>query len=284
MTSTEHPGAGPLSVWLLDPDDTHERYRARYTPDTPHPADVLNPTLAARAIATWTRPGDLIIDPYAGIGATLIEAAHTGRHAVGVEANPTHHRAAVCNLQYAATRAARGGRTTLYRGSGHLLPAAVQALRGTAALVLFAAPPHASPDQLARAIAAGAELLTDAGHLVVATHARRPDRRLIDVPGSVLTAATRTGLDPIERLAAVHLPVTRPHQQSAPGPAAVHTARESGWHDHVIAHTDILVLRPAHRRARRHQRQHARPVPAIPTAASSALNTATRCGERRAAA
>lgn len=45
-------------------------------------------TLARRAIALFTKPGDLVVDPFAGSGTALAEAAAMGRRAVGYEASP----------------------------------------------------------------------------------------------------------------------------------------------------------------------------------------------------
>lgn len=46
------------------------------------------PQIAARAIATLTRPGDLVLDPYCGSGTTLVESALAGRKAIGIDLNP----------------------------------------------------------------------------------------------------------------------------------------------------------------------------------------------------
>jgi 16S rRNA G966 N2-methylase RsmD len=39
-------------------------------------------------IERYTRPGDLVIDPFCGSGVTLIEAARLGRRSVGIDVNP----------------------------------------------------------------------------------------------------------------------------------------------------------------------------------------------------
>ena len=46
------------------------------------------PDLAATLINDYTQPGDLVFDPLAGIGTTLIEAVHAGRNAFGIEYEP----------------------------------------------------------------------------------------------------------------------------------------------------------------------------------------------------
>jgi modification methylase len=43
------------------------------------------PALARRLIEAYTRPGDWILDPMAGIGTTGVEALSLGRHYVGIE-------------------------------------------------------------------------------------------------------------------------------------------------------------------------------------------------------
>lgn len=46
------------------------------------------PQLARRLIKEYTRPGDLICDPFMGSGTALIEAIISGRRALGVDINP----------------------------------------------------------------------------------------------------------------------------------------------------------------------------------------------------
>src|ERR1700736_6595391 len=44
-----------------------------------------SPAFARAAIETFTRPGDLCMDPHVGGGTTLVEALALGRHAIGVD-------------------------------------------------------------------------------------------------------------------------------------------------------------------------------------------------------
>jgi modification methylase len=69
-------------------EDARTQRRGRYLPaSTAHPAKML-PAIAATAIARYTKPGDLVIDPMCGIATTLVEAAHLGRDAAGVVYEP----------------------------------------------------------------------------------------------------------------------------------------------------------------------------------------------------
>jgi modification methylase len=45
----------------------------------------MQPAVAARAIATYTVPGDAVLDPMSGSGTTPGEAIRAGRHAIGVD-------------------------------------------------------------------------------------------------------------------------------------------------------------------------------------------------------
>jgi hypothetical protein len=47
-----------------------------------------SPSFARAAIETFTRPGQLVLDPHVGGGTTLVEARALGREAVGVDISP----------------------------------------------------------------------------------------------------------------------------------------------------------------------------------------------------
>ncbi|MCF7700530.1 DNA-methyltransferase [Loktanella sp. M215] len=57
--------------------------------------------LMAQYILNSTPPGDLVLDPFMGTGATLVAAAQAGRHGVGIEINPDHFDVAVARVRAA---------------------------------------------------------------------------------------------------------------------------------------------------------------------------------------
>ncbi|HSB66875.1 MAG TPA: DNA methyltransferase [Anaerolineales bacterium] len=54
-----------------------------------HPAKFPE-TLAMEFIAFFTKPGQVVFDPMAGTGSTLVAALRTGRHSYGIELNPAY--------------------------------------------------------------------------------------------------------------------------------------------------------------------------------------------------
>lgn len=52
----------------------------------PYPAKFI-PQIPRKAITKWSKPGDLIYDPFCGCGTTLLEASLLGRNAIGTDNN-----------------------------------------------------------------------------------------------------------------------------------------------------------------------------------------------------
>ncbi|MBG0567350.1 TRM11 family SAM-dependent methyltransferase [Actinoplanes aureus] len=209
-----------------------------------HP-DRMAPDLAVALIYDYTQPGDLAVDPFAGVGTTLAEAVRGGRDAYGVEYDPGWVALARANLAL-ARRQSGIGHGQIVRGDVTRLPAAPRReLRGRASLVLTAPPSSAtmpvSPRSSARhnrvdlmdGITAALEecvpLLNPNGLIVVVSRSSRRTPVLLDAVAADLSL-----------LAVRHAAY-----------ATMRAGRLVAGRHHVdgIRYDDILVLRP--RRGRR---------------------------------
>jgi modification methylase len=103
----------PLAVWPCAQRTSQWQRHGRYLPESNrHPAKTL-PELARRAIETYSRPGDLVLDPMCGIGTTLVEAAHLDRRAIGIEVEPRWAKLAEANIAHAKDQGAPGSARVL---------------------------------------------------------------------------------------------------------------------------------------------------------------------------
>lgn len=233
----------PHSVWTTGRACSRIQRKGRYIPaSSAHPGKML-PELAAYAIATYTRPGDLVLDPMCGIGTTLVEALHLGRHSLGIEYEPRWATLARANIRHTHTTTG-DHRTTAHvtRGDArHLTRLLDEDHHGKIALVLTSPPyghsahgqvrstrdsgqpgvvkkfhryshdpsnlAHVSLDKL---LAAFTQILTQCRHVlrpggtvVVTTRPWRERGELVDLPSAVLAAGVAAGLIPSERCAAL---------------------------------------------------------------------------------
>ncbi|GAA1025703.1 hypothetical protein GCM10009557_00660 [Virgisporangium ochraceum] len=191
--------------------------RGRYVAGSAgHPARTA-PDLAATLIGEYTRPGDVVLDPMAGTGTTLVEAVHAGRNAVGVEIEPGWCALARANLALARGQGAAGhGR--VIRGDATRLPAGVPVeLRGQVDLVLTSPPwtstmsTQSAPGGRVRlvegttAVLAGCvPLLAPRGVIVVVSRPSRQSRTLVDLTAVVAEAAAAAGLELVDCRRAIH--------------------------------------------------------------------------------
>ena len=89
-------------VWYgIEEGDTLQYTTARDAEDERHICPLQLGTIE-RCIRLWSTPGDLVLDPFSGIGSTGYEAVRLGRRFVGCELKPSYWRIAVKNLETAA--------------------------------------------------------------------------------------------------------------------------------------------------------------------------------------
>jgi DNA modification methylase len=135
----------PVSVWPTGQRPPASQRRGRYTPEsTAHPAKML-PAVAAHAIAHYSRPGDLVLDPMCGIGTTLVEALHAGRRAVGVEYEPHWVDVARANLDLArdlGVDPALVDDACVFHGDARQLAAVLPPRYGGQAALVVTSPPY----------------------------------------------------------------------------------------------------------------------------------------------
>lgn len=71
---------------------------------------VMHPAMYPRGVAeflikTFSRPGDVVLDPFCGSGQTLISAAQEGRQYVGFDISPEYTAISLDRLEYTSLRA-----------------------------------------------------------------------------------------------------------------------------------------------------------------------------------
>ncbi|SHF03545.1 DNA methylase [Ferrithrix thermotolerans DSM 19514] len=134
----------PLSVWLVG-QRTGRAQRSRRYPEISgtQPAKML-PAIAERAVATYTQPGDMTLDPMCGVGTTLVEAVHQGCDAIGIECEPEWADYAQANLALAASQGASGHGEVICGDRRSLASLIDPVVRSLVALVLTS-PPHGPP-------------------------------------------------------------------------------------------------------------------------------------------
>ncbi|MEU4218925.1 DNA methyltransferase [Actinoplanes sp. NPDC026623] len=278
-----HRSAGPddLSVWATAQSTGPVQRKGRYvTESVKHPARML-PAIAAHAIAHYTQPGDLVLDPMCGIGTTLVEAVHAGRDAFGIEYESRWSDIADANIKHAHTQGATGRAAVIRGDSTSILSLVPAALTGQVALVVTS-PPYGPTvhglvepgeggvrksdntyndgtdkgnlayrdltgltDGFAQILAGCATLLRPGGVVAVTARPWRKHGQLVDLPSAVIGAGMRAGLTPVDRCVALLAAVRDDALVARPSffqLQAVRKARRSGTPMQLIAHEDVLVF------------------------------------------
>ncbi|MZG20127.1 site-specific DNA-methyltransferase [Streptomyces sp. SID5914] len=231
----------PLSVWNTAPTSAPAQRADRYVPGSAaHPAKML-PAIAAHAITTYTRPGELVLDPMCGIGTTLVEAIRLGRHALGTEYEQRWADLARANITHTLQATEHGSGHVACGDARHLTDLIEERHHGEIALVVTSPPygnsvhgqvrssretgargvlkkdyryshdpsnlAHVSTDRLLEAfteiLRQCRRVLRPGGTVVVTTRPWRERGELIDLPSAVLAAGQAAGLTPAERCVAL---------------------------------------------------------------------------------
>jgi SAM-dependent methyltransferase len=241
------------------------------------------PAIAARTIATYTNPGDLVLDPMCGIGTSLVEAVHLGRDAIGVEYEPRWAALAEANLVHARAAGATGVGEVVCGDARHLSSVVDSSAHGLVALLLTSPPYGASlhgqvrtrPGQgvhkthfrysedpanlahlgtdgllggLRQVLAEAACLLCPGGFVAMTVRPFWSGGELVDLPGAVSQIAEAAGLVPYERNVALLAGLRHDHlvpRTSFFALDQVRKARQRGLPRLVVAHEDLLVFRRA---------------------------------------
>ena len=88
-------------VWMdINPSDTLQRESAREERDERHICP-LQLQVIDRAIELWSNPGDVVFDPFGGIGSSGYCAVRKGRRAVMSELKESYYRQMVGNMERA---------------------------------------------------------------------------------------------------------------------------------------------------------------------------------------
>lgn len=90
--------------WDINQSDTLNGKLAREDSDERHVCPLQLPVIQ-RCIELWSNPGDVVIDPFNGIGSTGYQALKMGRKYVGVELKESYYKLSVKNLEQAECEA-----------------------------------------------------------------------------------------------------------------------------------------------------------------------------------
>ena len=239
------------------------------------------PAIAARAIETYTNPGDVVLDPMCGIGTTLVEAMHLGRVGIGIEYEERWAQVAADNVVFARRQGAKGpGRVVI--GDARLARKALgKRYEGCISLVVTSPPygaslhgqvravpgegvqksddayssdpanlAHVGVDELlggfAEILGQCETLLKPGGYVAVTVRPYRQAGALVDLPSMAFACGEKAGLVPFERNVALLAGLKGDGLVSRVSffqIERVRKARAAGIPMLCISHEDLLILR-----------------------------------------
>jgi DNA modification methylase len=237
------------------------------------------PELARRIVTEYSTPGQVVLDPLAGIGTTVVEAALLDRRAVGIELEERWVTLAQANLEHMLP-AGRRRLAEVRAGDARYLPEVLGDLTGTVDLIVTS-PPYAcdagaidkpawlaggrlcpadtlnySTDRanlghargssyemaMAEVYAACHAVLRPGGRLVVVTKNTRRKGRTLDLAGLTVTLATAAGFTYLQHVIALHAAIRDGDLVARPSywqTTQIRHARGRGEPAHLVAHEDV---------------------------------------------
>ena len=250
------PAAEPGSVWLTGTQSVDAQLTTRgYHPATGTDPALMPPAIAAHAIATFTRPGDIVLDPDCGAGTTIVEALRAGRHAIGLAAQQRWWHLARTNVTATKARGAfvDGMVLVLDRRPSTVTAAETAGLTGRIDLLLTTLRSTGDQadglDRLRMLLTESQPLMRPGGHIVITAEPHRHPTRhdLLDLPGQIVAVGIAAGLAPIARCLALTADFRGQrvftHGTFAQRRTTSHIERATGYPSALPAHQTVLVFR-----------------------------------------
>lgn len=236
MPDHNETAAVARSVWLTGQAPSRDQRKGRYLPESmAHPGKML-PAIARYLIHTFTGPGDLVLDPMAGIGTTVVEAMHADRWGLGVEYEHQWAQRAAANITHATAQDAPGV-GQVWAGDSRRLPELLPAAFAGQVRLVITSPPYGPSthghvrtpgsrqgkvrkinhrygadegnlayrhpgdlaDGFADILAGCRTMLHPQGVIAVTARPYRRHGELIDIPAMVIAAGNAAGLHLIDR-------------------------------------------------------------------------------------
>lgn len=252
--------AGPVlaSVWPTGTTSlVTQLEEAGYHNATGTDPALMAPAIARHAIAAFTQPGEVVLDPDCGAGTTVVEALRSGRHAIGLTGQRRWWRLARTNVTATKARGVfvDGMVLVLDRRPGTAVAAATAGLTGRVDLLLttlrLVGPDRdldGALDRLRGLLLQYRPLVRPGAHVVVTCAPyRHPVRHdLLDVPSQIIEIGSAAGLAPVARCLALTATTKRgrtyTHAPLAQRRTAIRAERALEHSVALSAHHTVLVF------------------------------------------
>lgn len=248
---------GAASVWPTGQLGPLAQLReAGCVPGTEFDSERIPPAVAAHAIARYTRPGDLVLDPDCGAGIVLTQALRADRHAIGLTTQEQWWKLARANVNAAKVAGARRDGSVLDARPRALATVRAVGLVGRVGLVLIglrvgsdSGPLESAVTELVMMLRCCEPLLRTGGHIaVVARPRRRRDGSQIDLTTLLAEAGRSAGLALVDRCIALSAQLRAGQVVSRKALSDRHAVAHAGSvrvPAALTVHHEVLVFLPA---------------------------------------